>query len=369
MKKIVALVIICTIISLPVSAVSTSAKAAAVINGDTGEALYAQNADMCLPMASTTKIMTSLLLCEHGNLEKEITVTADMLRVEGSSMGLLPGDTVTLHDLLYGMLLASGNDAANVTAIAISGSVKAFAELMNRRAAELGLKNTHFVTPSGLDAEEHYTTARELALLAAFALKNEEFAKAAASKTATLCYGNPPYKRTLSNHNKLLKLYDGAIGVKTGFTKKSGRCLVSAARRDGKLAVAVTLCDPDDWRDHVSLLDYGIDSIGQTSYTPQISHFSLPVIGSDNEDLDVFIEPYIINTLETEKISCKIDLPRFLYAPVSRGETVGYAEYSFNGSVIETVEIKAPRGIAATKPQQSVRSKLLANIKYILLSI
>ena len=184
-----------------------------------------------------------------------------------------------------------------------------------------------------------------------------------------MCYGNPPYKRTLSNHNKLLKLYDAAIGVKTGFTKKSGRCLVSAARRDGKLAVAVTLCDPDDWRDHISLLDYGIDSIGQTSYTPQISHFSLPVIGSDNEDLDVFIEPYIINTLETEKISCKIDLPRFLYAPVSRGETVGYAEYSFNGSVIETVEIKAPRGIAATKPQQSVCSKLLANIKYILLSI
>ena len=246
MKKIVALVIICTIISLPVSAVSSSAKAAAVINGDTGEALYAQNADMRLPMASTTKIMTSLLLCEHGNLRNEITVTADMLRVEGSSMGLLPGDTVTLHDLLYGMLLASGNDAANVTAIAISGSVTAFAELMNKRAAELGLKNTHFVTPSGLDAEEHYTTARELALLAAFALKNEEFAKAAASKTATLCYGNPPYKRTISNHNKLLKLYDGAIGVKTGFTKKSGRCLVSAARRDGKLAVAVTLCDPDD---------------------------------------------------------------------------------------------------------------------------
>lgn len=369
MKRIVALVIICIIFSLPVSAVSTSAKAAAVINGDTGEVLYSQNADTRLPMASTTKIMTSLLLCEHGNLEKEITVTADMLKVEGSSMGLLPGDTVTLHDLLYGMLLASGNDAANVTAIAVSGSVKAFAELMNRRAAELGLKNTHFVTPSGLDAEEHYTTARELALLAAFALKNEEFAKAAASKTATLCYGNPPYKRTLSNHNKLLKLYEGAVGVKTGFTKKSGRCLVSAAQRDGKLAVAVTLCDPDDWRDHAALLDYGLDLIGQTSYTPQISHFSLPVIGSDNENLDVFIEPYIINTLETEKISCKIDLPRFLYAPVSRGETVGYAEYSFNGSVIETVEIKAPRGIAATKPQQSVCSKLLANIKYILLSI
>ena len=369
MKKIVALFIMCVCVSLPVSAVSTSAKAAAVINGDTGEVLYSQNADARLPMASTTKIMTSLLLCEYGNFEKEITVTADMLRVEGSSMGLLPGDRVTLHDLLYGMLLASGNDAANVTAITISGTPENFAELMNKRAADLGLKNTHFVTPSGLDAKEHYTTAHELALLAAFALKNKEFAKAAASKTAVLCYGNPPYRRTLSNHNRLLKLYDGAIGVKTGFTKKSGRCLVSAAKKDGKTAVAVTLNDPNDWQDHTALLDFGLGAIGQTSYTPKISHFSLPIIGSNNENLDVFTEPYIINTLETEKISCKINLPKFLYAPIARGETVGTAEYYFNGNIIETVEIKAPRNISVINPKQSVYSRLLTNIKYILLSI
>ena len=225
MKRVVCFLLSLTLLSgITASAVSTSAKAAAVINGDTGELIYAQNADEKLPMASTTKIMTALLLCEHGELQKEITVTADMLRVEGSSMGLLAGDRVTYHDLLYGMMLASGNDAANVTAIALGGTVEKFTEMMNNRARELGLENTRFVTPSGLDAEGHCTTARELALLAYHALKNEEFAKAAASKTATLNYGNPPYRRTLKNHNKMLTLYEGAIGVKTGFTKKSGRC-------------------------------------------------------------------------------------------------------------------------------------------------
>ena len=207
----------------------TSAKAAVLINGDTGEIIYSYNENEKLPMASTTKIMTALILCETADLSEEITVTADMLKVEGSSMGLLAGDRVTYHDLLYGMMLASGNDAANVTAISIAGSVEKFAKMMNRRAEELGLKNTHFVTPSGLDADGHYTTAYDLALLAAFALKNEDFAKAASSKSAVLNYGNPPYRRTLTNHNKLLSSFEGAVGVKTGFTKKSGRCLVSAA--------------------------------------------------------------------------------------------------------------------------------------------
>ena len=297
---------------MPVCAVSTCAKAAAVINGDTGEIIYAANADERLPMASTTKIMTALLLCENADLSEEITVTADMLRVEGSSMGLLAGDRVSYHDLLYGMMLASGNDAANVTAISIAGSIPKFTELMNKKAEELGLKDTHFVTPSGLDAKGHYTTAKELALLAAYALKNEAFAKAAASETAVLNYGNPPYRRSLTNHNKMLKLFEGAVGVKTGFTKKSGRCLVSAARRDGKLAVAVTLNDPDDWNDHTNLLKFGLDSIKQTEYSPKISCYNIPVIGSAEEQIEVFIEPYTVNTLETENISCSVNLPKFV---------------------------------------------------------
>lgn len=351
---------------MPVGAVSTSAKAAAVINGDTGEIIYAQNADERLPMASTTKIMTALLLCENADLNEEITVTADMLRVEGSSMGLLAGDRVTYHDLLYGMMLASGNDAANVTAISLGGSVQKFADMMNKKAEELGLKDTHFVTPSGLDADGHYTTAKELALLAAYALKNEEFAKAAASESAVLNYGNPPYRRSLTNHNKMLKLFDGAVGVKTGFTKKSGRCLVSAARRDGKLAVAVTLNDPDDWNDHANLLELGLNSIKQTNYTPKTSCYNIPVIGSAEEYIEVFIDPYTVNTLETENISCTVNLPKFVYAPISKGDILGTAEYKMGDEVIGRVELTALRDISAFSEKISFYDEIKQNIKYIL---
>lgn len=367
MKKIICFCLTLFVFSLmPVGAVSTSAKAAAVINGDTGEIIYAQNADERLPMASTTKIMTALLLCENADLNEEITVTADMLRVEGSSMGLLAGERVTYHDLLYGMMLASGNDAANVTAISLGGSVQKFADMMNKKAEELGLCNTHFVTPSGLDAEGHYTTARELALLAAYALKNEAFAKAAASESAVLNYGNPPYRRSLTNHNKMLKLFDGAVGVKTGFTKKSGRCLVSAARRDGKLAVAVTLNDPDDWNDHANLLKLGLDSIKQTRYSPNISCYNIPVIGSSEEQIEVFIEPYTVNTLETEDISCEVNLPKFLYAPVYKGDILGTAEYKMGGEVIGRVELTALRDIPALPQKISFYDEIKQNIRYIL---
>ncbi|MGN0450980.1 MAG: D-alanyl-D-alanine carboxypeptidase family protein [Acutalibacteraceae bacterium] len=370
MKKLICFCLTLFLLSnMPVCAVSTCAKAAAVINGDTGEIIYAQNADERLPMASTTKIMTALLLCENADLNEEITVTADMLKVEGSSMGLLAGDRVSYHDLLYGMMLASGNDAANVTAISLGGSVPKFAEMMNKKAEELGLKDTHFVTPSGLDADGHYTTAKDLALLAAYALENETFAEAAASKSAVLNYGNPPYRRSLTNHNKMLKLFEGAVGVKTGFTKKSGRCLVSAARRDGKLAVAVTLNDPDDWNDHTNLLEFGLDSIKQTEYSPKISCYNIPVIGSAEEQIEVFIEPYTVNTLETENISCSVNLPKFVYAPIAKGDILGSAEYKMGDEVIGRVELTALRNISAFSEKPSLAKELKKNIKYILMSI
>lgn len=371
MKKLICLLLLLLVMAsgFTAGAIGTSAEAAVVINGDTGETIYAHNADARLPMASTTKIMTALLLCEHGEFEKEITVTADMLRVEGSSMGLLPGDRVTYHDLLYGMMLASGNDAANVTAISVGGSVEGFVKMMNGKAAELGLKNTHFVTPSGLDADGHYTTAGELALLAKYALANDEFAKAAASETAVLHYGNPPYRRTLKNHNRLLKTFEGAVGVKTGFTKKSGRCLVSAARRNGKLAIAVTLNDPDDWQDHAALLEYGLDSIKQTEYKPKTSSYALPVVGSDTESLLVDIPPFTVNTLEVSEISCIVRLPKFVYAPVKAGDTLGSAEYSMGDTVLGTVELKAPINAAVKENKPDFLTQIMDNIKYILRSI
>ncbi len=367
MKRVICVVLSVLMLSFfPTLAVSTSAKAAVVINGDTGEVIYGHNSKEKLPMASTTKIMTALILCEQNTPEKEITVTADMIRVEGSSMGLLAGDRVTYHDLLYGMMLASGNDAANVTAISIAGTTENFARLMNEKAKEIGLESTSFVTPSGLDDKNHYTTAEDLARLAAYALKNKDFSEAVGCESATLNYGNPPYRRTLTNHNKLLKMYDKAVGVKTGFTKKSGRCLVSAAREDGKLAIAVTLNDPNDWDDHISLLEYGLKAIKQTKYSPKTSVYNIPVIGGEKEDIQVFIEPYTVNTLETEGISSEISLPKFVYAPIKKGECLGKIQYMLNGENIGEVELSAPIDINSKALPPKFITQIKENIKYIL---
>lgn len=354
MRKVISfgLLLFLFVFSISARAVTTSAKAAVVVNADTGEVIYSQNAEEKLPMASTTKIMTALLLCEKGDMEKEITVTDQMVRVEGTSMGLLAGDKVSYKALLYGMLLASGNDAANVTAYALGGTIDGFVKMMNDKAVELGLSNTHFETPSGLDGNEHYTTALDLANLARVCMGNELFYEAASSKSATLEYGNPPYRRTLTNHNKLLKTFEGAVGVKTGFTKKAGRCLVSCAERDGKRVIAVTLKDPNDWADHTELLNYGLDSIKTAQIIPEDSQYTIPVVSSGGESLRVEIEDFSVNTLDTNGFSYKINLPEFLYAPIKKGETVGSVTYYKNGEEIHKKEIKASKNIEKAVPQK-----------------
>ena len=368
MKKAVPYILVLVLFLLPfkVNAVSTSAKAAVVINGDNGEIIYSANANTRLPMASTTKIMTGLLLCEYGNFEKEITVTEEMLRVEGSSMGLLAGDKVTLHDLLYGLMLASGNDAANVIAFVLGGSLDGFVGMMNQKASELGLSDTHFATPSGLDAEDHYTTAYELAKITQYAMRNEDFAKAVACEKAVLNYGNPPYRRSLTNHNKLLKMFDGAIGVKTGFTKKSGRCLVSAARRDGKLVIAVTLNDPNDWQDHSALLEYGLNAIKQTKYSPKYSSINIPVINGEKGEIEAFIEPITINSLEIENITDTVYLPKFVYAPIKQNDVLGRVVYKQNGKILAENQILANSDIKALKEEKEPTEKIIENFKIIL---
>lgn len=368
MKKYIALLTALIIFIVPVRlyAVEVSAKASVLINGDTGEIIYSKNSREKLPMASTTKIMTGLLLCEYGNFEREITVTADMLRVEGSSMGLLPGDRVTLHDLLYGLMLASGNDAANVIAYILGGSIDGFVEQMNNKAKQLGLKNTHFATPSGLDADDHYTTAYELAILTKYALQYEELSKAVSTEKATLNYGNPPYKRTLTNHNKLLKLYKNSVGVKTGFTKKSGRCLVSAAKSDGKYVIAVTLNAPNDWQDHIKLLDYGFSSIKQTRYSPMVNSYVLPVVNGEKENIKVEIEPFIVNSLETENISCQVYLPQFLYAPVNKNDVLGKVVYFQGGTILAERELLANTQITVSNKPLNAFDIIKNNFRYIL---
>lgn len=368
MKRFVALVLVLLCFCFPIkaNALAVSAKAAVVLCGDTGEVIFSKNENQKLSMASTTKIMTGLLLCEYGNFEREITVTKEMLRVEGSSMGLLAGDKVTLHDLLYGLMLASGNDAANVIAFVLGGSVDGFVQKMNQKAEDLGLENTRFATPSGLDDENHYTTALELAKLTRYALCNEEFAKVVACEKATLNYGNPPYKRSLTNHNKLLKTYEGAVGVKTGFTKKSGRCLVSAARRDGKFVIAVTLNAPNDWQDHKLMLDYGFSKIKQTNYLPQAASYTLPVINGDKQSVTVNIEPLVVNSLTEESVDCEVYLPKFLYAPLEKGEAIGKAVYTQADKVLCEKSLVCEGQVFALPPQKSATIKIFENFKYIL---
>lgn len=370
MKKIICILLLTVAVCAQscFTAFGISAAAYTVINGDNGELIESSNGDTRLPMASTTKIMTALLLCEHGDFDREITVSADMLKVEGSSMGLLAGDKVTLHDLLYGMMLASGNDAANVTAITIGGSVGGFVEMMNKRAEEMGLKDTHFVTPSGLDADGHYTTAKELAIIAMNAMKNEEFAKAASSASAVLNYGNPPYRRSLSNHNRLLKYFDGAVGVKTGFTKKSGRCLVSAARRDGKLVIAVTLNDPNDWKDHEQLLESGLNAIHQTDYKYD-GELRVPVINGKSNELKIELEPYTVNTVSDSEINGQIKLPKFIYAPVKSGDVIGEIEYFSGDTAVGKSDIISDCDIDIKTQKKMPLKEITLNFLTILKSI
>ena len=241
-----------------------SAKSAALLDGTTGTCLYEKNGDQRALIASTTKIMTGLLVCEAGEPERSVTVPDAAVWVEGSSMYLKSGETLTRRELLYGMMLHSGNDAALTLAISVSGSEAAFVRQMNLRARALGLTQTHFANPHGLDSGENYSTALDLAQLARAALQNEAFRTVVSTKTVS-CAG-----RTLTNHNKLLWRYDGCIGVKTGYTRHAGRILVSAAERDGRQFIAVTISDPDDWRDHAALLDYGFAVLGSdTPVYPQ----------------------------------------------------------------------------------------------------
>lgn len=347
MKKavvfILALILSFPLLNVSVSAesIGVSAAAAIVICHDTGEVLYSKNCEQKLPMASTTKIMTALILAEQPDLSKTVVTTKQMVTVEGSSMGLLEGDTVSYRDLLYGMLLASGNDAANTTAIALGGGVEGFAKMMNNKAKELGLKNTSFVTPSGLDDENHYTTAYDLALLTSAAIKNDVFREACSSKTATLYYGNPPYKRTLTNHNKLLGNYDGIIGVKTGFTKKAGRCLVTAAERDGKTVIAVTLNAPDDWNDHRAMLDYGLANTETGKFDNLDISDTVSVISGDCDAVSVRCESISICTAKSSlnKITKKVLLPRFIYGGVSAGEKIGEVQYYLENKLIKSADI------------------------------
>ena len=356
MKKI-----ICTIISAAmlfmlapsahaVSLSGISAKASIIIEAQSGKVIAGKNEYEKLPMASTTKIMTTLLLIESGGLDEEFKVDNNAIMVEGSSMGLCQDDIVTKRALCYGMMLPSGNDAANETAVLLGGSAEKFADMMNEKAEQLGLENTHFVTPSGLHDDDHYSTAYDMAKLTGEALKNETFREICGTSSIKLKFGNPPYERWLVNTNKLLALYDGCIGVKTGFTDEAGRCLISAAEKDGVTLICVTLNAPNDWNDHIRMYDYGFSVTESRSADFDFSDLYVDVAGGDTDRIKVTpadVPKYTVVNGEVPKMSYKVKLDKFVYAPVSRGRKVGTIEFYSGNNLIMTTELSAESGCGA----------------------
>ena len=316
-----------------------SASSAILINSDTGEVVYSKNADTKRGMASTTKIMTAILAIENGTLDEQVKIADEAIGVEGSSLYLKRGETMSLRNLLYGLMLRSANDAAEAIAIHISGSVDGFAVLMNEKAAALNLKNTHFTNPHGLSDDNHFTTAHDLAVLTSYAMKNDIFREICSTKKTTLS-GD----RTVVNHNKLLFLLDGVCGVKTGFTKDTGRCLVSAANRNGVEFVSVTLNAPDDWNDHTKMLEYGFNEYEAITLSSKGDFvYDLPVIGGDSESVSIVTENDVTVCLKKKRgsivESLKLVRPRF--APVYKGQTLGYAVYTLDGRIIATIPLVA----------------------------
>ncbi|MGN1194996.1 MAG: D-alanyl-D-alanine carboxypeptidase family protein [Acutalibacteraceae bacterium] len=328
-KKAVAVLVLIPLFAVISFAIpSVNAASAVVMNVETNEVVFSVAAHERRSMASTTKIMTALVALESGRTLETVRITPEMTGADGTSIGLKTDYEVKLIDLLYGLMLESGNDAADAIAVYLAGSREDFAELMNKKAAEIGMKDTNFVTPSGLDDENHYTTAYDMALLGSYAVKNPAFRELCSTKYETVSFVKPDVNVTFSNHNRLLSSYSGAIGIKTGFTKKSGRCLVSAAERDGVCFVCVTLNDGDDWNDHRKMLDYAFEKVSTEPLSVK-NTYKVSVQGSSVTSVTVKAQSEALYSYcgEKKQVTARVILPEFVYAPVKKGDVLGTVEY------------------------------------------
>ena len=318
---------------MPVNAIS--AEHAIVVDADSGRVIYEKNADVQSLIASTTKIMTALIVCEQCNVLDRVQIPKEAVGIEGSSMYLKEGEILTVQELLYGLMLRSGNDAAVALAIYCGGTVEGFAQLMNDKAHRLGLENTHFENPHGLDSPGHYSTAADLAALAAYAMENPIFQKTVSTKEVTA--GG----RRLRNHNKLLWLVDGADGVKTGFTKAAGRILVSSAERQGRRLVVVTINAPDDWNDHSRLLEEGFSEYTMEKLVSKDSCVgTVEIAGGDAGTAELIAgESFSYPLAFGETVQIQLPKPGFVYAPVVCGQEAGEAYVCIDGKAVGTVPL------------------------------
>ncbi len=337
------------------------AQGAVLIEASSGAVLLDVDAHRRLPMASTTKIMTALVALENCDPQKEVRISDRAIDVEGSSVYLQSGEVLTMEQLLYALLLESANDAAEAIAIEVAGDVASFADLMNETAARLGLSDTHFTNPHGLDDPEHYSSAYDLAMLTRYALTNPEFARIVSTYKTTIPLAGDDGVRVLINHNKMLKYYDGTIGVKTGYTKRCGRCLVSAAVRDGVTMIAVTLSAPNDWQDHTAMLDYGF-ALYECAELAQPGEIrcELPCLGLATELVYASNDQSVSAILPRNHgpITYVVEANRYLCAPVCAGEAVGEIVFSCDGEEIARVPLCAESGAEAL-PKTKSKMELL----------
>lgn len=312
-----------------------SAQRAILMDAQTGRVLFEKSADERSLIASTTKIMTALIICEQCNVLDRVRIPKEAVGIEGSSMYLREGEVLTVQDLLYGLMLHSGNDAAVALAIYCAGTVEGFAELMNDKARLLELNGTHFENPNGLDSPGHYSTARDMAILTCYAMKNPIFAKTVSTKVVTVG------SRTLRNHNKLLWHLEGADGVKTGFTKAAGRILVSSAVRQGRRLIAVTINAPNDWQDHSELMKSGF-----SDYSVQRIITAGDVLGSADVISGASVTVPLLAATDFDFALAKDELPSivirgsgFVYAPVACGQAAGKAFVCIDGIAVGEVPL------------------------------
>lgn len=335
------------VISAAGSPININASSAIVMDMETGRVLFEKNAYVKRPIASTTKIMTAILAIENGNLDDEVTVSERACQIWGSDIGLKPGEKLKLRDLLYGLMLNSGNDAAIAIAEHIGGSLENFLDMMNEKARLIGAKNSSFKSPHGLDMEGHYSTAYDLALITRYALANPVFSEIVSTKTASIP------GRNLYNTNEMLGLYPGADGVKTGYTGQAGRCLVTSATRNGWRIISVVLNCPTKsarTQSSIKILDYAFNNYKMYTLTEAGETVGyLPVNKGIEENVPIVTTDKIVYPLtqeEAKRVKTKILLLDDIDAPVFGGVDAGYVIFTLDGKVIAETKLKVSKDVA-----------------------
>ena len=354
MKGKIFLLIIVLIFGLNNYAVANSfvtAESAILIDAQTGQILYQKNIYQPRPPASTTKIMTGILAIEIGNLTDEVTASLEAAHEGGSSIYLSPGEKLTLEELIYGLLVKSGNDAAVAIAQHIGGSVENFAQMMNFKARQIGAKNTNFQNPNGLPQKGHLTTAYDLAQITRYALKNDFFAGVVSTPKKRISWPEHSWDRILKNTNKLLTRCDFVTGVKTGYTRAAGRCLVASAKKDNREVISVVLKSNQMWEDSLKLLNYGFDNFNKKTVIKKGEIVDQVEVANEKLNLKA-AENFSRIVSEKDKVDLqqKIKYKDSLELPVLKGEKLGEVIfYNQNEEMIDKIDLLAERKIELAK--------------------